>query len=75
MNAESLKAIVTLLVVVALNIANAAGYAFDFGTVYNIIFGVLALISTAWAWWKNQNVTAAAQKAQEYLDELKAEEK
>lgn len=75
MNAESLKAIVTLVVVVALNIANAVGYAFDFGTVYNVLFGVLALASVAYAWWKNQNVTEAAQKAQEYLDELKAEKK
>lgn len=73
MNVESAKAIVTLLVTVALNIANAAGYAFDFGTAYNVLFGVLALASVAYAWWKNQNVTDAAQKAQEYLDELKKE--
>ena len=72
MNAETLKALVTLLVTVALNVANAAGYAFDFGMVYNVVFGVLALVSVAYAWWKNQNVTEAAQQAQEYLDELKA---
>lgn len=73
MNVESAKAIVTLIVTVALNFANAAGYAFDFGTVYNVLFSALALASVAYAWWKNQNVTEAAQKAQEYLDELKEE--
>ena len=71
MNAQSLKALVTLAVTVALNIANAAGYALDFGTVYNVVFGVASVVSVAYAWWKNQNVTLAAQQAQEYLDELK----
>lgn len=74
MNAKSLKPIVTLVIMVALSIANAAGYAFDFGVVYNIVFGVAALVSLAYGWWKNQNVTEAAQRAQEYLDELKREE-
>ena len=71
MNAESLKAIITLVVTVAVNVANVCGYALDMGTTYNVVFGVASLAAVAWAWWKNQNVTLAAQKAQEYLDELK----
>ena len=72
MNAESLKAIVTLVVTVAVNVANAAGYALDMGTLYNVVFSVASLIAVAYSWWFNQNVTEAAQQAQEYLDELKA---
>ena len=75
MNAESLKAIVTLLVTVALNVANVFGYALDFDMWYQVVFSVASLAAVAWAWWKNQNVTHAAQQAQEYLDELKAKEK
>lgn len=73
MNAESAKAILTLAVTAVVNIANAAGYALDFGAIYNVAFSVLAAASVAWCWWKNQNVTAAAQRAQEYLDGLKEE--
>lgn len=72
MNAEGIKAIVTLLVTVAVNVANAAGFALDFGALFNVVFSVASLAAVAWAWWKNQNVTDAAQQAQEYLDELKA---
>lgn len=72
MNAQSLKAIVTLVVTAGLNIANAAGFALDYGTVYNVVFSAASLVAVAYAWWKNQNVTEAAQQAQEYLDELKA---
>lgn len=32
---------------------------------------VLALAAYIWAWWKNNNVTEAATKAQEVLSELK----
>ncbi len=74
MNAQSLKAIVTLAVTCALNIANAAGFAFDYGTVFNVVFSIASLAAVAWCWWKNMNVTEAAQQAQEYLDELKAKE-
>ena len=71
MNAESLKAIVTLVVTVAVNIANVLGYALNFDLWYTVLFSVASLAAVAWSWWKNQNVTEAAQQAQIYLDELK----
>ena len=71
MNAESLKAIVTLIVTVALNVANVLGYALDFELWYTLLFSIASLAAVAWSWWKNQNVTEAAQQAQIYLDELK----
>lgn len=33
---------------------------------------VLAIVAYIWAWWKNNNVTEAATKAQEVLSELKS---
>lgn len=74
MNAESLKVIVTLAVTVALNAANAAGYALDADLWFNVLFSLASAASVAYAWWRNQNVTEAAQKAQEYLDALKGGE-
>ena len=71
MNAESLKPILTLVVVVAFNVANAVGFALDAGLLYNILFSVISLVGVVYTWWKNQNVTLAAQQAQEYLDQLK----
>lgn len=71
MNAESLRAIVTLIVTVAVNVANAAGYALNADLWFNVLFSVLSLVTVAWSWWKNQNVTEAAQQAQIYLNELK----
>jgi len=71
MNAESIRAIVTLVVTVAVNIANVLGYALNFDLWYTVLFSIASLIAVAWAWWKNQNVTQAAQQAQVYLDELK----
>jgi SPP1 family holin len=32
---------------------------------------VLSGVAFIWAWWKNNNVTSAAQEAQKVLDELK----
>ena len=32
------------------------------------------VLATLWTWWKNNNVTKEAQKAQEYLDDLKSNE-
>lgn len=71
MNAESIKAIVALVVTAAVNVANVCGFALDYGTVYNVVLSVASVACVAWCWWKNQNVTQAAQQAQEYLAELK----
>ena len=71
MNAESIKAIVALLVTAVVNIANVCGFALDYGMVYNVVLSVASVACVVYCWWKNQNITAAAQQAQEYLNELK----
>lgn len=40
-------------------------------TVYRVISLIALIASTAWAWWKNNSITPEAQKADEYLDDLK----
>lgn len=36
---------------------------------------VVAVLGICWAWWKNNNITRAAQAMQPLLEELKAEDK
>ena len=72
MNTERLVAIVRLIVPLVVAIENMAGYALDAGLVANIAMTVATIAAFVWAWWKNNNVTEAAQIAQEYLDALKA---
>lgn len=35
------------------------------------IIGAVTVLTTFWAWWKNNNITKAAQKAQVNLDIMK----
>lgn len=35
---------------------------------------VVALVVYIWSWWKNSNITSAAQEAQKVLDEIKAKD-
>ena len=69
---EKARAIATLVIVCAVNVCNVLGYAVDAEPWVNAATSVLSVIAIVYAWWKNQNVTPQAQKAQVYLDELKA---
>lgn len=71
MNKERLKAIVTIVVTAIVNIANVYGYSVDAGPIINVVLSVLSALTIVYSWWKNQNVTDAAQRAQKYLKELK----
>ena len=72
MNEERIKAIVTIVITAAVNIANVMGYAVDADAWVNVALSVASAICIAWAWWKNQNITDEAIQAQKYLDDLKA---
>lgn len=39
--------------------------------IYEVVSSVATVAVALWAWWKNNNVTEQARKAQEYLDNLK----
>ena len=72
---ERTKAIITIVVTAAVNIANVCGYAFDAESWVNVVLSIGSAICIGWSWWKNQNVTDEAAQAQIYLDDLKAKKK
>lgn len=75
MNQETLKAILTIIVTAAVNIANILGYALDMDTVLNAVLSVFAFACIVYSWWFNQNVTPEAQQAQLVLNQLKREKR
>lgn len=72
---EKAKAIITLAVTAAVNIANVCGYALDAETWVTAALSVASVVCIIYSWWKNQNVTPEAQEAQKVLLELKAQRK
>lgn len=76
MNKEQIKAIATLgvaLFALALVFAITFG-AIDADALTGAVAAVLAIGSTVVAWWRNNNVTEAAQEAQKVLDGIKGKE-
>ena len=72
MNAERIKAILTIVITAAVNIANILGYAYDLDSILNAALTIFSFACILWSWWFNQNVTDEAQQAQLVLNELKA---
>lgn len=69
---ERLMAGIRLLVPIIMYGLTFAGVTLDADLVYCALLGVAGIASTVWAWWKNNNVTEAAQTAQQFLDAIKA---
>ena len=69
---ERTKAIVTIVLTAAFNIANLYGYSVDAEAWINIVLTIVSFAFIVYAWWKNQNVTEPAARAQMFLDFLKA---
>ena len=72
---EKVKAIVTIVVTAAVNVANVCGYALDADTWVNAALSVASVICIIYAWWKNQNLSDEAVEAQKVLNLLKTERK
>ena len=68
---ERIKAIVTIVVTAIVNIVNLWGYSVDLDAAISTVLTILSAITWVWCWWKNQNVTPEAAKAQVVLDALK----
>lgn len=75
MNIERAKAIITIIVTAAVNIANVYGYAVDADAWINVALSILSAACIAWSWWKNQNITYAAQQGQLVVDRIKNEQR
>ena len=71
-NSQTAIAFVRLLVGLAGGVFASLGWAFDADFWLNIGMSVIAIILAIYMlWWKNNNVTNAAQAAQEVLNEIK----
>ena len=42
---------------------------------YAYVSELVTVLCTAWAWWKNNNITEASQQAQRLLERIKRENK
>ena len=72
---EKVKAILTIVVTAAVNVANVLGYAQDADAWVNVVLSIASAVCVLWCWWKNQNLTLPAQQAQLVLNQLKNEQK
>lgn len=70
---ERVTAIARLLVTLAAMVAGGVGIALDADALYTVSACALALVASAYSWWKNNNLTEAAAQAQAYLDTIKKE--
>lgn len=71
-NRERIVAIVRLLVMLVSAVAGGFGLTVDPDALATIVACGVALVSGVYSWWRNNNITVAAQDAQRYLDEIKA---
>ena len=69
---ERIVAIIRLLVMLASAVAGGFGLTVDPDALGTIAACAVALAAGVYGWWRNNNLTAAAQDAQRYLDEIKA---
>ena len=68
---ERVKAIATIVVTAAVNIANIYGYSVDADQAVSVVLTIISFIAIFWCWWKNQNITSRAVQTQFVLDSLK----
>ena len=68
---ERIAAIARLVVTLVCAVAGGLGLTIDPDALATGGFCALALTAFVYSWWKNNNLTEAATKAQQYLDEIK----
>lgn len=74
LNNESLVAFCRLLATLILGAATTFGWALDATLVFNILVSIGAVVMFVYTWWKNNNITKAAQEAQKVLNGIKRED-
>lgn len=69
-------AVARLLVTFIIDVAAIYGFTLPIGEelLYPICALVVMILTHVWVWWRNNNVTDAAQKSQVILDMLKADD-
>lgn len=75
-NAQTAEAFLRLIIGLAGGVFASMGWAFDADFWWNIGVSIIAIILAAYMlWWRNNNVTEAAQESQKLLDKLKLKDK
>lgn len=74
-NAETIAAFARLVSTLLINMAAVFSWNINEDLVVNVIISALGVLMMGVTWWRNNNITEAAQEAQLLLDELKSNEK
>lgn len=72
---ERIKAIISAVAVLAVNIAALFGISLDQGVVVNGLLAIAMLVSSIWGIWHNHNFTFAAQQGQLVTNRIKNEQR
>ncbi len=70
-NSQTAVAIGRLIVTILASIAATLGWSFDADLWLNVFLSILSVVLLAYSWWKNNNITLAAQEAQNVLSAIK----
>ena len=71
MNTQTIKAIISTILVIVVSLFGALGIDVDGAAVENVLYAAIFLVSTFYGCWRNHNFTKAAQEGQKLIDELK----
>lgn len=74
-NSQSGLAFARLLATLLVSVFATFGWTFDADLVFNLLLSAIAVALFVYSWWKNNNITEAAQEAQKVLDQIKVAEK
>lgn len=70
-NSQTATAVARLAVALAVSLLAMLGVEIDGDGIENAVLAVASVAVMAWVWWKNNNVTEAAQEAQAVLDAIR----
>lgn len=74
LNSQSIIAFARLLVTLVVNGAAMFSWTINEDLFYNVVVSALGVIMMGVIWWKNNNITEAAQEGQLLIDEIKDKE-
>lgn len=72
-NSQTVIAVVRLAVALVVAIGAMLGFAVDADMILNVALAIASIVVLVYVWWKNNNVTKAAQESQKVLDAIKGE--
>lgn len=73
-DSETVAAVARLAVALVVTLFAMFGVSIDGDAIENAVLAVASVAVLAWVWWRNNNVTQAAQEAQRVLDGIKEKE-